>query len=442
MKTRVKLVVNGGLPVRKKKWLGNFTTSKAELNEVKKVFNTGYLSLFEGSYKTDPPFSFNGGPFVKNFEKKWANNFNSNYAVSFNSATSCLYSSIGALNIGYGDEVIVSPYTMTASAIAPLIYGAIPVFADVEKYTGCIDPASIKKLISRNTKAILVVHQFGFPAKMDEILYLAKKYGLKIIEDCAQAIGTKYKGKLVGTFGDIGVFSLNVNKNIQSGEGGVCITNSKDLNFRLQLIRNHGENVVEKAKYKNISNIVGFNYRMTEITAAIASVQLKKLKKLNNRRYELVNYFRSKILDFDFLKFLDLRPECRTCNCLNLKSCVNSYYVSILLFNSKLAGMTRKRFVNIANKEGASIYEGYTKPLYLQPLYQKQQLFKKGMPFSAKANKYCRKIYSKGTSPNAERLFSKELIMTENIRPPHNFSDIDDLIKIFKKIKKYIKNKK
>ena len=146
---------------------------------------------------------------------------------------------------------------MTACAMAPLIYGAIPVFADVELEFGSLDPVSVERCITSKTKAIMVVHQFGIPANMDGIMNLARKYNLYVIEDCAQAHGAMYKDKFVGTFGDIGVFSLNVNKSIQTGEGGVCVTNNKEIAYRLQLIRNHGEAVVEKANYKNITNIMG-----------------------------------------------------------------------------------------------------------------------------------------------------------------------------------------
>ncbi|MEM4326259.1 MAG: DegT/DnrJ/EryC1/StrS family aminotransferase, partial [Candidatus Pacearchaeota archaeon] len=211
---RKELAINGGKPVRKRPWLDNFTLGKEEKQAAIKVIERGYLSLFEGSYKPEPPFSFFGGPFVQELEERWADFYGVKYAVSMNSATSGLYASIGALGIGYGDEVIVSPYTMTACALAPIIYGAIPIFADVNLDSGCLDANSIKEKITSRTKAILVVHQFGIPADMDSIMLIAKKFNLKVIEDCAQAHGAKYKGKFVGTFGDIGVFSLNVNKTI------------------------------------------------------------------------------------------------------------------------------------------------------------------------------------------------------------------------------------
>ncbi|MFH1132658.1 MAG: DegT/DnrJ/EryC1/StrS family aminotransferase, partial [Pseudomonadota bacterium] len=267
---RTELAINGGRPVRNKGWTDNFTTAEEEKRAVLRVLDSGYLSLFEGSHTPDAPFSFRGGPEVQSLETEWCTHYAVKHSVAVNSATSGLYAAIGALGIGYGDEVIVSPYTMSACALAPLIYGAIPVFADVEVDTGCLCPRSIEKLISPRTKGILVVHQFGIPADMDRIMVLARQHGIRVIEDCAQAHGALYRGKPVGTIGDIGVFSLNVNKTIQTGEGGICVTQDDDLCYRLQLIRNHGEAVVGPASYKNITNIAGFNYRMTEVVAAIA----------------------------------------------------------------------------------------------------------------------------------------------------------------------------
>ena len=185
--TSRKLAINGGKPLRVKPWIDNFTTGIEEKEAAIRTIESGYLSLFEGSNSPDKPFSFEGGPEVKGLEAEWNEYYGSSYSIAMNSATSGLFAAIGALEIGYGDEVIVSPYTMTACALAPLIYGAIPVFADIDPYTGCLDPKSIEKLITKNTKAIIIVHQFGFPADMDKIMQIAKKNDIKIIEDCAQS---------------------------------------------------------------------------------------------------------------------------------------------------------------------------------------------------------------------------------------------------------------
>ena len=420
---RKDLAVNGGTPVRTKPWIGNITTGEEEKAAVRRVLDSGYLSLFEGSHTPDDPFSFWGGPEVQSLEKMWCDYYGVKYAVSLNSATSGLYAAIGALEIGYGDEVIVSPYTMSACAMAPMIYGAIPVFADVELDTGCLDPTSIAERITPRTKAILVVHQFGMPADMDIILQLAKDHNLKIIEDCAQAHGAKYKGQYVGTFGDIGVFSLNANKTIQTGEGGVCITNDEDLRYRLALIRNHGEAVVGPAGYANLTNIAGFNLRLTEIAAAIGKEQLKKLDFLNKIKIELVDYFSSALKDYEFF----ITPKGR-------ENCVSTYYVYPLRFLPDLAGIKREEFVAAVNTEGILFYQGYTMPLYLQPVYQNKMLFKKGYPFSAPENSNCYMKYEKGICPNAERLHFREMIINEHIRYPHINNDIDSIIRAISKV--------
>lgn len=417
------LAINGGPPVRTKPWLDNFTTGIEEKEIVMRVMDSGYLSLFEGSHTPDHPFSFWGGPFVQQFEKEWAKWYGASHAVSMNSATSCLYAAIGALNIGYGDEIIVSPYTMTACAVGALIYGAIPVFADVDPKTGCLDPNSIAEKITERTKAILLVHQFGIPAEMDSIMQLARKHDIKIIEDCAQAHGAKYKGQFVGTFGDIGVFSLNVNKTIQTGEGGVCITEDENLRHRLALIRNHGEAVVGPAEIKDITNIIGFNYRLTELQAAIGIEQMKKLDMLNRVRIEYVNYLTEELQKFDFLKVLK-----------NPESCHSTFYIFPTRFCASKAGERRERFVQTMNAEGLMFYQGYSRPLYLQPVYQRKAAFKHGYPFSAPENKGCIQEYGKGLCPNAEKLHFEEMLINEHVRLPNKMDDMFDIVSVIKKI--------
>lgn len=417
------LAANGGKPVRRRPWKDNFTTGHAEEKAAVRAIRSGYLSLFEGSYTPDAPFSFRGGPEVQRLERMWSDRYGCRHAVAVNSATSGLYMAIGALGIGYGDEVIVSPYTMSACALAPLIYGAISVFADVEPSTGCLDPRSIERLVSPRTKAVLVVHQFGIPADMDAIMRIARAKGLKVIEDCAQAHDATVGGKPVGTIGDIGVFSLNVNKTIQTGEGGVCTTDDDDLAYRLQLIRNHGEAVAGPAGYKDITNIAGFNYRMTEVLAAVAQEQLKKLKGLNAARLRLVDRLTRGLKGLDFLAPLTPRARSRA-----------TWYVYPLRFLPEAAGTTRDAFVKAVRAEGAVFYQGYVRPLYLQPLYQTKTLFKNGYPFAAPPNSACRQQYAPGTCPAAERLHFHEMLVNEHVRPPHGPADVDDLIRAIRKV--------
>jgi perosamine synthetase len=431
---RADLAVNGGPPIRIKPWFDNFTIGEEEKAAVLRVIDSGYLSLFEGSHTPDHPFSFNGGPEVQALEEEWCDYYGSMHAISVNSATSGIYAAIGALELGFGDEVIVSPYTMSACAMAPMIYGAIPVFADIEPETGCISPKSIAKCINEKTKGILVVHQFGFPADMDQIMALAHQHDLRVIEDCAQCHGAKYKGRNLGTIGDIGVFSLNVNKTIQSGEGGVCVTNDANFAYRLQLIRNHGEAVVGVAGYENIINIAGFNYRMTELSAAIARVQLKKLPSLNSKRLELVEQLKDALKPYEFFQPLQGRLECQTCSCSPTTKCLSTYYIFPIRYFSEHTGVDRDTFVKVLNSEGALFYQGYTPPLYLQPVYQRKILFKNGYPFSAKENQKCVQNYEKGICPTAEKLHFEQMVVSEHVRMPHTESDIKDIVKCIEKI--------
>jgi dTDP-4-amino-4,6-dideoxygalactose transaminase len=418
-----KLEVLNNKPIRTKPWLDNITTGKEEKDAVLKVLESGHLSLFEGANKPDPPFSFWGGPVVQELEKKWCKYYGSKHAVSVNSATSGLYAAIGALNIGYGDEVIVSPYTMSACATCALVYGAIPIFADVELETGCLDQNSIKEKITPRTKAIVLIHQFGIPADLDPILEIAEKYNIRIIEDCAQAHGAKYKGKYVGTFGDIGVYSLNVNKTIQTGEGGVCITTDEELKYRLALIRNHGEVAVVGSGYENIQNTVGFNYRMTELHAAVGIEQLKKLDYYNKKRLELVDYLNKHLSKYDFFVVPNGRPNC-----------YSTYYVYPLRYLPEKLEIKREELIKMINAEGICFYQGYAHPIYLQPLYQRKIAFKHGYPFSAPENKNIKTNYYKGACLNAEKLHFEQMIINEHVRLPHTIDDMEDIVKAVEKV--------
>ena len=228
---------------------------------------------------------FLGGKFVRRLEAHFAQMMGANYCVSANSATSCLVMAIGALNLGPGDEVLVPSMSFNATATAILAYNAIPIFCEVKDDTFCIDPDDIIKKLTERTKAIMVVHLGGNGADMDNVVEIAKRNNLFIIEDCAQAPGVKYKNKLLGTLGDVGVFSLTETKNISCGEGGLLITDNKKIAMKSRLIRNHGEGIVEDDwTDEELVNIVGMNYRMTEFQAAVAIPQLNDLHNRNEKR--------------------------------------------------------------------------------------------------------------------------------------------------------------
>ena len=258
------LAINGGTPVRTAPFPRYNTIGSEEKQAVMEVLEDGVLSQFLGTWHPD----FYGGPRIQKLEKEWAEYFGVKHAVTVNSATSGLYAAVGAAGVGPGDEVIVSPYTMAASATAALVYGAIPVFADIDPDIYCLSPRSIRERITPSTRAIIVVDIFGHPADMDEIMAIAAEHNLAVIEDNAQGPGALYNGKYAGALAHMGVFSLNYHKTIHTGEGGVIVTDDDELAERLQLIRNHAEVVVRGKGVQNLVNMVGFNYRMTEIEAA------------------------------------------------------------------------------------------------------------------------------------------------------------------------------
>ena len=418
-------------------WQDNFTTSWIEGLAAFKAISSGYLSKFEGAHSAKPPFSFFGGPQVLDLERRWAGLLGIGHCIAVNSATSGLYAAIGALNVGYGDEVIVSPYTMAACATAPLVYGAIPVFADVDASTGCLDPASVAANVTNKTKAIIVVHQFGFPAEMDKIMAIARKNGIAVIEDCAQAWKTTYQDQAVGTFGDIAVFSLNVNKAIQSGEGGLCVTNNPSLAYRIQLIRNHGEAVVGPAGYEEIENIVGFNYRMTEVTAAIANSQLAKLERLTKKRLLLVSAFLQGVSNFEWME--PMQPVCSKCNGRDSECCQSGYYLVPFALRPDI---DRDHFVQAMIEEGVPVGAGYVRPLYFQPMFQNKVAFKGNYPFAAPENAECKQTYLEGTAPIAEHLNSKSLCTISVLRHPHRLGDVRDLIAAMSKYDKWLKKRR
>jgi dTDP-4-amino-4,6-dideoxygalactose transaminase len=281
-----KLALYGGKKIINYKFKRYNTIKKEEINAAIKVLKTGILSDYVAGDNTQ----FYGGEKVKEFERKLEKYFRVKHAVTVNSWTSGLICAIGAIDIEPGDEIIVTPWTMPASATAILHWNAIPVLADIDKNNFNIDIESIKRSITKKTKAILAVDIFGQSADIFSILKLAKKYNLKVISDSAQAIGTKINGKYSGTIADVGGFSLNYHKHINSGEGGILVTNNSKIYKKLTLIRNHGEMAVtNKTKKKELINIIGHNFRLGEIECAIGIQQLKKLNLLIKKRKILTN---------------------------------------------------------------------------------------------------------------------------------------------------------
>lgn len=233
------------------------------------------------------------GKFVKEFEEGFAAYIGSKYAASVSNGTVALHLALLALGIGPGDEVIVPSLTYVASVNAIQYTGAKPVFADSLLDTWQLDPKEFERNITPATKAVIVVHLYGYPCDMDPIMEIAKKHRIFVIEDCAEAIGSEYKGKKVGTFGDIACFSFFGNKTITTGEGGMVLTNDQTLHERSTRIKDQG--TARDREYWH--DIIGYNYRMTNICAAIGLAQLTRVDEFINRKAELADHYTKALKD-------------------------------------------------------------------------------------------------------------------------------------------------
>jgi perosamine synthetase len=424
-----RLAIFGGPKVRTRLFPAYRTIGPEEERAVIDVMRSGVLSRFVGGWHQD----FYGGPQVRALEEEWARHFGAKHAIAVNSATSALYCAVGAIGAGPGDEIIVSPYTMSASATAALIFNSVPVFADIEEDYLCLDADSIERQITEATRAIIVVDIFGQPYDAEKINRLAKKHNLWVIEDAAQAPNAKYSDRFAGTLGDIGIYSLNYHKHIHSGEGGVIVTDNDDLAEKMRLIRNHAEAVVEGKGVTDLANMIGFNFRMTEIEAAITREQLKKLPSLVKQRQENVSYLASKLAEIPCIEPAKVRPGCE-----------HVFYMHILKFKSEIAGMHRNRFVEavkselspieLRETEGVKVVGGYVKPLYLQPMFQQKIAYgKTGCPFKC-GHSFRDVCYDKGLCAVCERMHFDELINHELMRPFMSQQDLDDVVAAFEKV--------
>lgn len=422
------LALLGGAPVRSKPFPPYITIGEAEKKAVSSVMDSGILSRYLGAWHPD----FYGGPKVQEFEAAWATSHKAKYAISVNSATSGLIAAVGAAGVGPGDEVIVSPYSMCASATAPLIFNGVPIFADIDPDTYCLSPKSIRQKITSRTKAIIVVHIFGQAANMTEIMKIADEHGIIVIEDAAQAPFATHNGRMVGTLGQMGVFSLNYHKHIHTGEGGLVTTNSDEFAERLQLIRNHAEAVVSAKGVDNLINLIGFNFRLGEIEAAIGLCQLEKAPDLIRERCNNIQYLEEQLKGIPGIIVPTISDQSS-----------HSRYVHILRYDEMATNVSRGRFVDalkaelpvttLREGEGTLIRAGYTKPLYTLPLFQTQTGYGDvGCPF--KCPHYGGSPdYQSASYPNVE-LAQRTIIIHELMRPPMTKADLDDVAAAFHKV--------
>ncbi len=420
-----KPAILGGEPINKKPFPAYNTIGEEEKRAVMEVLDSGELSGFVAA----PIPEFNGGPRVKALENAFCEYFGTKHAVAVNSATSGIYCMLMAMGIGPGDEVITSPYTMHATASSILQCGAVPIFADIETDTFGLDPSSVEQNITENTKGILAVNIFGHAAKLCCLKDIADRNGLWLLEDNAQApAGQDDCGRFTATIGKAGVFSLNRHKTIQSGEGGVVITDDDQVAFKMRLVRNHGETVVDAWGVEDIVNTIGQNLRMTEMEAAVALCQFNKLDELNASRIELANYLSNRLS-----KIPGITPP------LVRKGCKHVYYFYVMKYDSEKSGLSREKFVKAVNAEGFYLRGGYLRPIYMEPMFTRKICFgDKGYPFTANSRNNEIK-YTQGLCAVCEDLNDNQVILTNLVYPPLSTADMELFVQAIENVLSHAK---
>lgn len=394
------------------------TIGHEEQQAVNEVLDTGVLSDFIGSWDK----RFYGGNWVRRFEADWAHFFKTEYAISINSATSGLIIALGAIDLSPQDEVIVSPFTMSASATPILVWNAIPVFCDIDSKTFNLDPKAIEKKITPKTKAIIIPHIFGHPADMDEIMTIAKQHKLWVIEDTAQSPGATIDSQYAGTIGDIGVFSLNCHKHITTGEGGICVTNNPTLAERMQLIRNHAEAVVSTKPTNKFHNLIGFNFRLGEMEAAIGVSQLKKLPKILEHQNKLARVLNQGLSTLEHLSVPTV-----------LNNYTHVYCIYACILGEQLAHK-RTAIANALKAEGIpGITEGYLN-IHTYPIYQNKIAYgHSGYPWKA-GNMESTVSYEKGEFSVAEKFHNQTMLNIPMTLFQYCEKDIELIVQSFHKV--------
>lgn len=319
---------------------------KEEIEAIIEVLKSGTLSL---------------GPKLKEFEKRFLEYIGTKYAIAVNSGTSGLHLCVRSLGIREGDEVITTPFSFIASANCALYEKAKPVFVDVEEDTFNIDPKKIEEKITEKTKAILPVHVFGQSCDMDPIIKIAKKYNLKIIEDACESIGTTYKEKKAGTFGDCAVFAFYPNKQITTGEGGMIVTNNEKISELCESMRNQGRTSKEWLSHE----LLGYNYRMDEMSAALGIEQLKKIDYFLKKRKEIAKRYIEELNGIEKI----ILPRIKEYN-------VSSWFV----FPIRIKGTKndRDKIIVALQKQGIQSKAYFYPCIHLQPFYKKEFGYKEG----------------------------------------------------------------
>ena len=326
--------------------------------------------------------------YINEFESKFKKYSNSKYAISTSSCTGALHLALAAIGLKKGDEVIVPELTWVSSVSPILFLEGKPVFADVEESGFCIDPVSVKKLITKKTKAIICVGLYGNVPEMKELSKIAKEKKIYLIEDVAESLGSKFNKKNLGTYGDIAVYSFNGTKITVTGEGGMITTNSKKINDRIQILANHGISISKNKKYFWPESL-GYKYRLSNLLAALGSSQLDQLNQFIDRRRRVFKTYHKALSKTGLFK---MNP--------NIKNRDNNYWLPYITWDKGL-GINKEDLVSFLKKNGADC-RPFFYPLSSTPLFKK---------FKNKKNKVAYNISEYGLClPCSGRITKKEIL--------------------------------
>lgn len=398
-KAMEKPAIAGGTPVRDTKlFYGHQFVDEADVEAVARVLTSDYLTC---------------GPKVTELEEKLCALTGAKYAVACSNGTAALHIAAMAAGVGAGDELVTTPITFAASANCALYCGARPVFADIDPGTYNISPESVRENITDRTKAVVAVDFTGQAVRLDELLELCHDRGITLIEDGAHSIGTKYKGKPVGSIADMTTFSFHPVKTVTGGEGGAVLTNRRDLYEKLLLYHSHGI-TKDEAFYVNESHgpwyheqvDLGYNYRITDIQCALILSQMDKLARFADRRREIVNRYNTAFSQIPQLVVQQEIPESDT-----------TRHLYILRIRPEMLTIDRKGFFEAMGAENICCNVHYI-PVYWHPYYEKLG-------------------YKKGLCPNAEKLYLE--MMSLPLYYSLTDEDVDDVIRAVQKIVDYYK---
>jgi len=346
------------------------------------------------------------------------------YAISFNSGTSALLAAYMALGIGNGDEVIGPVLTYHAALSPVIVLGGIPVLADIQRDTRCICPADLEKRITEDTAAITVVHQWGHPADMDAILDVAARHALPVVEDCSHAHGSRYKGKLCGTFGDVAIFSLQAKKAVFAGEGGILVTDDEDIHDRATLAghyRDRSRSEIDNPDYQRYETTgFGLKLRMSPFNAIVAQHSLERFPEIRDGRHTCLNYFTQKLEMIDYIEAPHVDEDAD----------MGAWYGFKPLYHPEsLSGLSRERLVEILRAEGVDVRVPSGKRLSTMPLYHVAENPISGERRASSVGENC---------PIAVQVEQHALSFPTFWRPDPGIHIIDEYIRAFRKVEEWV----